>query len=83
MIYVQWHTSIETRLKLFFAHNLCETICNVKGLRIQNYKKKSVLITRNSGTRLKLATNKLATNKAICLKTQKKEIRAKCTFKDF
>ena len=40
MIYVQWHTSIETRLKLFFAHNLCETICNVKGLRIQNYKKK-------------------------------------------
>jgi hypothetical protein len=30
-----------------------------------------------------LATNKLATNKAICLKTKQKEIRAKCTFKDF
>ena len=28
-----------------------------------------------------LATTKLATNKAICLK--KKKIRAKCTFKDF
>ena len=30
-----------------------------------------------------LATTKLATEKAICLKIKKKLIRIKCTFKDF